>query len=108
MIYPISYYFHTKQRGPPYIDYKLFLWRKITKINSETLALSINNLFNKIQTNLEQFKLKRDEIEKIAGINLLTMSTEFKRVLGLLELQVKEYQLKRLTDEFVHERELLS
>ena len=82
--------------------------RKITKINSETLALSINNLFNKIQTNLEQFKLKRDEIEKIAGINLLTMSTEFKRVLGLLELQVKEYQLKRLTDEFVHERELLS
>ena len=82
--------------------------RKVTKQNSETLALSINNLFNKIQTNLEQFKLKRDEIEKIAGINLLTMSSEFKRVLGLLELQVKEYQLKRLTDEFVYERNLLS
>jgi len=82
--------------------------RKVTKQNSETLALRINNLFNKIQTNLEQFKLKRDEIEKIAGIDLLTMSSEFKRVLGLLELQVKDYQLKRLTDEFVHERELLS
>lgn len=81
--------------------------RKITKSNSETLALRINNMFNKIQTNLEQFKLKRDEIEKIAGVNLLTMSSEFKRVLGLLELQVKDYQLKRLTDEFIHERELL-
>jgi len=81
--------------------------RKVTKQNSETLALRINTMFKKIQTNLEQFKLKRDEIEKIAGINLLTMSSEFKRVLGLLELQVKEYQLKRLTDEFVHERELL-
>lgn len=81
--------------------------RKMTKQNSETLALRINNMFNKIQTNLEQFKLKRDEIEKIAGINLLTMSGKFKRVLGLLELQVKDYQLKRLTDEFIHERELL-
>ena len=81
--------------------------RKITKQNSETLALRINNMFNKIQTNLEQFKLKRDEIEKIAGINLLTMSSEFKRVLGLLELQVKDYHLKSLTDKFIHERELL-
>ncbi len=81
--------------------------RKVTKSNSETLALRITNMFNKIQTNLEQFKLKRDEIEKIAGINLLSMSSEFKRVLGLLELQVKDYQLKRLTDEFIHERELL-
>lgn len=81
--------------------------RKTTKSNSETLALRITNMFDKIQTNLEYFKLKRDEIEKIAGINLLTMSSEFKRVLGLLELQVKDYQLKRLTDNFIHERELL-
>ena len=81
--------------------------RKITKVNSETLALRITTMFTKIQTNLEQFKLKRDEIEKIAGINLYAMSSEFKRVLGLLELQVKDYQLKRLTDEYFHERELL-
>jgi len=81
--------------------------RKITKVNSEMLVLRITTMFTKIQSNLEQFKLKRDEIEKIAGINLYAMSSEFKRVLGLLELQVKDYQLKRLTDEFVHERELL-
>jgi hypothetical protein len=31
------------------------------------------------------------------------MSGKFKRVLGLLELQVKEYQLKRVTDELIHE-----
>ena len=31
------------------------------------------------------------------------MSGKFKRVLGLLELQIKEYQLKRVTDDFVHE-----
>ena len=82
--------------------------RKVTKINSENLALSINNLFNKIQTNLDQFKIKRDEIERVSGVNLLTMSSEFKKVLGLLELQIREYQLKKVTDELIHQQKLLS
>jgi len=82
--------------------------RKVTKTNTETLVLSISNLFGKIQSNLDLFKIKRNEIEKIANVNLLTMSSEFKKVLGLLELQVKEYQLKKLTDDYVHEREILT
>ena len=77
--------------------------RKITKKNTDDLFISINNVFDKIQENLEQFKVKRDEIEKVAEVDIESMSGKFKRVLGLLELQVKEYQLKRVTDEFVHE-----
>ena len=77
--------------------------RKITKKNTDDLVISINNVFDKIQENLEQFKVKRDEIEKVAEVDIESMSGKFKRVLGLLELQVKEYQLKRVTDEFVHE-----
>jgi hypothetical protein len=77
--------------------------RKVTKKNSEDLVQSINNIYKTIQFNLELFKLKRDEVEKIAGINLQSMSNEFKKVLGLLELQVKEYQFKLLTDEFVRD-----
>ncbi|MFX1551463.1 MAG: hypothetical protein ACFFB9_14030 [Promethearchaeota archaeon] len=77
--------------------------RKITKKNTDDLVISINNVYNKIQNNLEQFKVKRDEIERFAEVDIESMSREFKRVLGLLELQVKEYQLKRVTDEFVHE-----
>jgi len=77
--------------------------RKITKKNTDDLVGSINNVFEKIQDNLEQFKVKRDEIEKVAEVDIESMSGEFKRVLGLLELQVKEYQLKRATDEFIHE-----
>ena len=77
--------------------------RKITKKNTDDLVGSINNVFEKIQTNLEQFKVKRNEIEKVAEVDIEFMSSEFKRVLGLLELQVKEYQLKRVTDEFIHE-----
>jgi hypothetical protein len=77
--------------------------RKITKKNTEDLVSTINNLHEKIQKNLEQFKIKRDEIEKVSDVDVESMSSEFKKVLGLLELQVKEYQLKRLTDEYIHQ-----
>jgi hypothetical protein len=79
--------------------------RKITKANTEELVSSIGNTYEKIQYNLEQFKLKRDEVEKITTVDIETMSGEFKKVLGLLELQVKEYQLKRLSDEYVHQHQ---
>ncbi len=77
--------------------------RKITKKNTEDLVGSINNIFEKIQIDLEQFKIKRKEIEKVSEVNIESMSGEFKRVLGLLELQIKEYSLKRETDKFIRE-----
>jgi len=77
--------------------------RKITKKNSEDLVQSIDNMYKTIQFNLENFKLKRDEVERIADVDVESMSSEFKKVLGLLELQVKEYQFKLLTDEYVRE-----
>ncbi len=77
--------------------------RKITKKNTDDLVLSIKNVYGKIQTDLEQFKVKRDEIERVADVDIESMSSKFKRVLGMLELQIKEYQLKRVTDEFIHE-----
>lgn len=75
--------------------------RQITKKNTEDLVGSITNVFEKIQHDLTQFKSKRDEIEKVAGIDIQSMSGEFKKVLGLLELQIKEYQLKRVTDDYI-------
>ena len=82
--------------------------RKITKKNTEDLVDSITNMHQKIQYNLENFKIKRDEVEKIASIDVESMSGEFKKVLGLLELQVKEYQLKKITDEYIRFQQLLS
>ena len=82
--------------------------RKFTKKNTEDLIHSINNLFDKMKLNLGQFKTKRDDIEKISSVNLESMSGEFKKVLGMLELQVKEYQLKKITDELIREQKLLS
>ena len=77
--------------------------RKITKKNTDDLVVSIQNLYKKIQAELELFKVKRNEVEKVAEVDIESMSGKFKRVLGLLELQVKEYQLKRVTDELIHE-----
>ncbi len=77
--------------------------RKITKKNTEDLTVSINNIFEKIKVDLSQFKIKRTEIEKVAEVDIQSMSGKFKRVLGLLELQVKEYQLKRETDNYIRE-----
>ena len=78
--------------------------RKITKKNTEELVTSVSGLYEKIHYNLDQFKLKRDEVEKITDVDVESMSSEFKKVLGLLELQVKEYQLKKLSDEYVHQQ----
>jgi hypothetical protein len=78
--------------------------RKITKKNTEDLVNSINTLHEKIQFNLGQFKIKRDEVEKLTDVDVESMSSEFKKVLGLLELQIKEYQLKRLADDYVHQQ----
>ena len=79
--------------------------RKITKKNTEELVSSVSGLYEKIHYNLDQFKLKRDEVEKITDVDVESMSSEFKKVLGLLELQVKEYQFKKLSDEFVHQQQ---
>ncbi len=81
--------------------------RKITRKNTEDLVTSINNMHSKIQENLEQFKVKRDQVELISQVDIESLSGEFKKVLGLLELQVKEYHLKRLTDEFIHQQSSL-
>ncbi|MFW9900552.1 MAG: hypothetical protein ACFFDY_04620 [Candidatus Thorarchaeota archaeon] len=82
--------------------------RKITKKNTDDLTISISNIFKKIEADLDQFKIKRNEIERVAGVDIEQMSGEFKRVVGLLELQVKEYRLKRITDEFIHELKYVS
>jgi len=76
--------------------------RKVTKKNTEELVLSINNSYKRVQTGLEEFRLKRDEVQKVSEVNLDILSNQFKKVLGLLELQVKEYQLKLITDDYIH------
>ncbi|MGV9174131.1 MAG: hypothetical protein ACOC35_16405, partial [Promethearchaeia archaeon] len=75
--------------------------RKITKKNTEELEETINNLYDKVLKGIDQFKVKRREVERLADVNMDEMGGEFKRVLGLLSLQIKEYKMKRMTDELL-------
>ncbi len=73
--------------------------RKITKKNTEQLINSIENLLAKTQKGLTDFEIKRSEIEKISNTNFTNISKDFKKILGLLELQIQEYQLKKEVSE---------
>jgi len=76
--------------------------RKVTKKNTEELVLAINNSFNRVHAGLDEFKIKRVEVQRISEVDLDELSTQFRKVLGLLELQVKEYRLKLIADEYIH------
>jgi len=76
--------------------------RKITKNNTQQLVSGIKNIYGEIHTNLEQFKIKRDEMEKVSGVNIEEMSREFKKLIGLMSIQLKEYRLRKLTDELFY------
>ena len=76
--------------------------RKVTKKNTEELVLSINNSFKRVEAGLDEFKIKRVEVQRISEVDLTNLSGQFKKVLGLLELQVKEYQLKLIADDYIH------
>lgn len=73
--------------------------RKITKKNTEQLINTIENLHLKTKKGLKDFEIKRDEIEKISDMNSKNISKNFKKILGLLELQIQEYQLKKEVSE---------
>ncbi|MHA1687745.1 MAG: hypothetical protein ACTSYC_00855 [Promethearchaeota archaeon] len=77
--------------------------RKVTERNALELVNCINQSYERIKKGLEYFKTKRDEVEKMANVNIENMAEEFKKVLGLLELQIKEYQLKKEVDKYIHE-----
>ena len=54
----------------------------------------------KIKDGLSDFELKRKEVEKLSGANFTNISKDFKKILGILELQDQEYQLKKMVSNF--------
>jgi len=64
--------------------------------------LSINTSYKIVQAGIEEFKIKRSEVQRISEVDLDNLANQFRKVLGLLELQVKEYQLKLIADDYIH------
>jgi hypothetical protein len=73
--------------------------RKITKKNTEQLINTIEEGHQKIKDGFNDFAVKKQEIEKASGSDFSNISKDFSKILGLLELQVQEYQLKKTVSE---------
>ncbi len=75
--------------------------RKTTMQNTESLVDSLNILAERFHGSINLFQVKRKEIEKVTGMNLQELTENFQKILGIVVLKVKEYELKRLTDELI-------
>ena len=73
--------------------------RKITKKNTEQLINTIESGHQRIKEGFHEFNIKREEVEKVSGSDYTNISKDFSKILGLLELQVQEYQLKKTVSE---------
>ncbi|TFF98231.1 MAG: hypothetical protein EU547_02095 [Promethearchaeota archaeon] len=73
--------------------------RKITKNNTKQLLDSIGKIETEYNARLKQFKLKRNEIEELAEVEMDQMAKLFNKVMGLMSIQLKDYELKRLTED---------
>lgn len=69
--------------------------RKSTEKNTEIAIEAIKELEKRILKGLEQFKLKRDEIERYSGLEIKQISQKFKKTLDILRMQIREYVLER-------------
>jgi len=72
----------------------------INRINSEILIKSIEKSYKKIEEGLNKFKLKRDYIEEISGIEYTKTISYLNRTLVLLQLNLKMLKIKDLLDQF--------
>jgi hypothetical protein len=73
--------------------------RKITKNNTKQLLNSIEKIEEEYKSRLRQFELKRDGVEDLADIEMDEMAEKFNKVMGLMSIQLKDYELKRLVED---------
>ena len=72
--------------------------REIRKKNEKNTKSAINTLKEietKILKGFEQFKLKRDEIERFSGLETRKINQDFKKTLDMLQMQIREYVIQK-------------
>ena len=69
--------------------------REKNEQNTEIAIKALRELEKKILKGFDQFKLKRDEIERYTGFEIRKISQDFNKTLILLKMQIKEYVLEK-------------
>ncbi|MHA1733688.1 MAG: hypothetical protein ACTSU5_17200 [Promethearchaeota archaeon] len=79
----------------------LRMMQQVTNTNAEIMISSIEKMHDEIKVGLNHFVTIRTEIEKYTDQNLNEVVKNLNRVLGILSLQIKEYQLKNKVNAYV-------
>ncbi len=86
------------------INAVLLIMRKMqatTTENTNLLITSIVDFHEKLTVGLEKFEKKRNAVEKYSGADLWGTVKHLKRVMGILKLQIQEYELKSRVDTYL-------
>jgi len=86
------------------INAVLLIMRKaqgMTIENSNKLVESIGELHKQVTEGLEKFEKKRNAVEEYSGADLRGTVKKLKQVMGILKLQVQEYDLKTRVDTYL-------
>lgn len=75
--------------------------QQVTNTNAEIMIDAIEQQHDEIKTGLNHFVTLRDAIERQTDQDLNEVTKNLRRVLGILSLQIKEYQLKAKVDNWL-------
>lgn len=73
--------------------------RKYNETQSQILIDTIQELEIQIKNGLKDFQIRRDEMERFSDIDYKTIALNFKKALELLNLQIREIQLRQEIDQ---------
>ncbi len=82
----------------------LLIMRKMqatTTENTKLLIDSIVDFHERVKVGLDKFEKKRNSVEKYSGADLWGTVKQLKRVMGILKLQIQEYELKSRVDTYL-------
>ncbi len=86
------------------INAVLLIMRKMQATTTENTKLLINSIVDfheRVKVGLEKFEKKRNSVEKYSGADLWGTVKQLKRVMGILKLQIQEYELKSRVDTYL-------
>ncbi|MHA1648361.1 MAG: hypothetical protein ACTSVL_12390 [Promethearchaeota archaeon] len=73
--------------------------RQLNEDNTKSIIDGLNQLENQITKNFEEFRIKRDEVERFSDVDLKGVIGNFKKTLEVLKLKVQEYRVQHEINE---------
>ena len=73
--------------------------RRVNEENSDKFVEIINELNTKLSNGLNEFLIKRNELERYSDTNYKEIAKKFQKTLDLLNFQIREFRLHQMVNE---------